>query len=37
VRQNDGVPLPFELEELFGEVDASLARTDTEIYTDAYH
>ena len=35
VRENDGVALALELEQLFGEVDASPART--EIYTRGYH
>ena len=30
VRENDGIPLPLELEQLFGKID-------TEIYTGAYH
>ena len=37
MRQNDGVPLPFELEQLFGEIDPSPSQTDAEIYTSAYH
>jgi hypothetical protein len=37
VRQNDGVALSLELEQLFGEVDASPSRTDAEIYASAYH